>query len=514
MRKSDQTSLSVCFLLLVIFAGRTAMAAGTIYEVRLTTVEEVRARTLVEVKDWLARDMKQLVRETGAFLDRCGDQMPILVRSRQRAFIALVWAGDQRTREEAVKFLGPQVKKENAAATRLDVSFPLWEHGSTPARTTLLIRALDMHAPEATAAIRRRILKAQVPEPSKVRIRPRKTVAEMTLAEIKKIAQADDARPREQRSAMRRWLTLGDESAERKLLAIMRNEKLAVSTRCTAASAIAACCRSKGRGGLRRRWHPSQKAALDWLANACVSNVGLGGRPALALLDAGSQAEAEFFRLIDKHDGKELPYPFKYAIAECPDDVFFRHLDRFLILKNEPARSQAHLRIQNTVLPKQVLARLIDHIESQRLDTEGLSRAVALSLANHPPSERGARSLAGTWIDGMLRRRDHELWDYLFRAFLECGLGTPECAAGAARRCLLEEPTAPLACDVLAEAGEPADVLNIWHRIHKNAYRNRKLNPPIKEVELLSQGWLAIIRLTTPSAEQAPRKQEQKGRNN
>jgi hypothetical protein len=204
-----------------------------------------------------------------------------------------------------------------------------------------------------------------------------------------------------------------------------------------------------------------------------------------------------------------LPYPFKYAIAESPDDMFFRHLDRFLGLKNDPARIQAHLRIGATLLPKQVLARLVDRIENHEFDTEALAAAVSRSLAFHPPSERDTRSLAGTWVNRMLRRHDHKLWDHLFQAFLECRLGSPECAATAARHCLGDQDTAPLACDVLGEVGNVADVPTIWQRIHKKSCRNGKLNPPIQEVELLSKGWLAIVRLTTPPPDRASFNQEQ-----
>lgn len=456
---------------------------------------EIRTWAIAEIKDWFARDLAQLVKETGAEVDRCGNQVPILIGSKQSAFIALVWSGDKAACADAVRILSAP---QEAGRDRI-LYFPIHEEcGRTTENTTLLLAALEPHQPETVRKIRAGILAASVRKPRHVRILPRKSVDEMTPDEIKKIAQSDTADPQEREPAMRRWLRSGDADAEKQLLAIMRDEKAGIHFRCNAAAALAACCRTVD--ARKRELHAAEKEALEWLIRACGDNVGLGGIPALSLLAAGPEGEKAFLNLLAKEDGEKLPYPFPYAIAECPRDTFFRLLDRFLVLKNHKAQCQSLSRIGGTPLPAPVLARLIDYIETRRGDPDALAAEVIRSLTAYPPADTEARNLAGTWVDHMLSRDNPKLWAGLARAIIDSGLGTRECAVAAARRHLTDADlrAASSACRVLGVAGKPDDVPRIWARMHVGIVKDGKLAPHIESVGLLADGWLAVIRLTNP----------------
>jgi hypothetical protein len=150
-------------------------------------------------------------------------------------------------------------------------------------------------------------------------------------------------------------------------------------------------------------------------------------------------------------------------------------------------------------LPKDVVVRLADYVARQRYDHRAVAVALAQSLSRHPPSDAAARQSAGIWVDEMLDHPDRDLRIALAGAFLESGLGRGERAATAARAWLREPALVAVACDVLAETGRPQDTLLIWRHTHDSAIRGGKLEPRITQVEALSKGWLAIVRLAAPS---------------
>lgn len=471
------------------------------------SLSEIRAKTLKDARAWLEADYDRQIRETHAFLDVCSGDGQALTGSKRLAFVTLAWSGDEEICAMAITLLATPDNEAIDRAKEREVGkwlrrshgFPLWERRGTPAATQLLLRGLDIHAPQRAAEIRQRILDAQVPPaaaPSLI-VRRRKSVDDMTREELIDLAQSAGARSREREAAMRRWLGLDDEEAAAKLLAMLEDENHHVGVQATAAAALASEWTSWGDAARRRRLRSAQAAGIEWLATACTRNLGLGSRPALALLTSGGPAEAKFFELLDRLDGKTLPYPFRYAIAECPSELFFQHVDRFVALENHEARSEALLRIQQSELSKEVLARLLDRLEQGGVEAEPLSQAIAESLVQHPPSDPAARSLAGLWVDLMLKRRDHDLWRQLFHACMTNGLGSRRSAVDAARYCLADNNlAAPTACHVLGEAGEAKDAAAIWKQLQQRAYKDGEPKPSIREVGLLSAGWLAITRLT------------------
>ena len=474
------------------------------------TIEKMRAAAINEMIEWQGKSIAELVRETGAEVDRCGSQMPIIYRNRRSVLIALAWAGNEEALAESIRIAGLTVDQARAAGKNRDESFQIWDSDGVPPHTRLLLTALDMHKPDAANKLRKIILESQAPPESTIVMGP-KALSEMTPQEIEHIAQNTDEQPDIRQAAMRLWLAHAQKQAQDKLLKVMNDERLTtnqsllsgleksriqtldINMRCDAAAALVAWSHAS-----EGPQNPIQRKALEWLLHACTSGIGLGGRPATAILDAGCYAE-EYFKFMQDHDGKNLPYPFRYAIRECREDIFFRHIERFLAISNESARHDVHVRIANTALSKDNLAVLAHIATKERSDAQAIAGAIAQSLARNPSPGREARTIASTWIDLTLSKGDSALWNDLSRCFLECGLGSRDSFRRAARSLLDNPSTAARACDVLAEAGDHEDAAAIWRRIHRDTCRNGRISPSIQEVELLSQGWLAVVRLCSPS---------------
>src|SRR5262249_54522771 len=127
-----------------------------------------------------------------------------------------------------------------------------------------------------------------------------------------------------------------------------------VSHRCDAARALAVAGDRRG---------------LDWLKEACLANIGLGGRPGAALLEAGDAGAAVYFPLVREHEakppGEELPYALAHA-SGCGRAALFKHLPRLLALKDPRARYEVRAAIGRQTLAAEELAFLIEHLRKHK----------------------------------------------------------------------------------------------------------------------------------------------------
>lgn len=243
-----------------------------------------------------------------------------------QARIALAFSGDRDAAAELVQQFDLDQADDDAWARAHSER----DHGVYPswAPTVRLVpAALETSRPELAQKMRQRIIRLW-----QVEARPTfpdhdpALLDKCSLTELRTIAESD--RPLRQ-EAMRRWARLDPKGATPWLVERINDPREEVNRRFDAAFALAQIGDRRG---------------VDWLKDACVNNVGLGGSPGAALLESGAAGAAAFFQLVEGHDRRQPDKALPYALAEgagcCSTETLFKHLSRLLQLKDEKARYQ------------------------------------------------------------------------------------------------------------------------------------------------------------------------------
>jgi hypothetical protein len=396
-------------------------------------------------------------------------------------FFLLVSAGDKDAIARAIKVYDLDNADDKAWAEKVPSRF-------APDTVRDLARALDAHRPDLAARVRERLLLARRLEPDEPpRLFPRDEVERLTLPELKKEAKEAEGGGERRWAAVVRWARLEPKEATHWLAERVNDKAEDINVRFYAAHALALL--GDGRG-------------LDWLKDAALANVGLGGSPGAALLDAGERGEEIYFRLIAEHEkahpDKELPYGLGDAGEWCPQGPLFRNLERLLSVKGESAAFKFRDALGRRALPARPLSVVIEHLKKKKYDDIYLVGGVRRSLIDHGPADADARRLAGIWVDEMLRSADAKQWDLGAELFVRARLGTPAVAAAAARRRLGKHEDPRWDCRVLGEAGKTEDAVPIWEAAH----RPRK-EKPLSWYADRADAWAAVIRLTNHLPEPA-----------
>jgi hypothetical protein len=399
-----------------------------------------------------------------------------------QARIALAFAGDRDAEAELVKQFDLDQADDEAWARAHSER----DHGVYPSWTPtlrLVSAALETSRPDLAQKMRRRMIRLW-----QVEARPTfpdydtALLDKCTLTELKMIA---DRVPPLAHEALRRWARLDPKGATPWLVERINDPHQEVDRRFAAAFALAQIGDRRG---------------VDWLKDACVNNIGLGGSPGAALLEAGDAGAAAFFQLVEEHDQRQPDQALPYALAEgvgCfSTETLFKHLPRLLKLKDE----KAHYRVRNAVggarLSADQLAFLIDYLRKGNYQDETLCDALRTSLSSQGVADEYARQAAGLWVDELHQSTEQRVWQLGAWIYLATRLGTRELAAAGARRHLKQ--SSPLAAQILAETGRPEDAVLLWEATHPAGERKQG-----NWYEEPAAGWLSIVRLTSPAA--APR---------
>jgi hypothetical protein len=393
---------------------------------------------------------------------------------QDEAVRALAYAGN----EDALARLVREFDLENpddAAWVKAHVERDALYRPSWSAEILAVVQALEPHRPELARKTRERFLLLWRLEPErKAAPSPDEALARLSLAELEEKARNDELAA----EAMVRWARLDPERALPWLLERMNNQARDPDPRFRAARAAALV---------------GDRKALAYLGDLCLANVGLGGSPGAALLEAGDPGVALFFRLVQEHEKQHPDKPLPYALADapgcCPSAALFRVLPRLLDLNDEKAWYEVRATLDYRALPPRELAYLIERLRKGEYKDDRLADAVVNSLCGNPTADRDARQVADLWADELQRSAESRRWERGTRLFLRARLGTSEVAADGARRHLKESPRE--ACQILAAVGRTEDVALIWEATHPAPAK-----PPADWYEAPSAGWLAILRLT------------------
>ena len=399
-----------------------------------------------------------------------------------QARIALAFAGDRDAAAELVKqFDLDQADDEawaRAHSERDRGVYPSW------APTLRLVSAaLETSHPELAQKMRQRMIRLW-----QVEARPTfpdsdaALLDKCTLTELKTIA--DSERPLH-REALRRWARLHPKGATPWLVERIYDPHQEVNRRFDAAFALA---------------QVGDRRGVDWLKDACVNNIGLGGRPGAALLESGDAGAAAFFQLVDEHYQRQPDKALPYALAEgagCfSTETLFKHLSRLLKLKDEKARHHVRSAVGRARLSADQLAFLIDYLRKGKYQDETLCDSLRISLSSKGIADDYARQAAGLWVDELHQSTEQRVWQLGARIHLATRLGTRELAAAGARRHMKQ--SVPLAAQILAETGRSEDAVPLWEATHPAGDKKQG-----NWYEGPAAGWLPIVRLTSPAA--APR---------
>jgi hypothetical protein len=385
-------------------------------------------------------------------------------QSRETALVALAWAGDTRALETIAKKLEPFFRDPGQE----DQRNRLWVEGfqffaDDPDRRPdnpgfqWLMGALEFRRPDLARRLRQEVLLARkndAPRPHPV---------------------THDRREREQAAEEMRATPA---ETEPRLLGVLKDGKDPIGRQCAAAYGLATAGKAEG---------------LAWLGEACLGNVGLGGEPALNLIESGEPGERLYLKLLQDHDGHDLPSVFAYSIEDCRDDLFWKHVERFVFLQDLTAQSAALRRIQSKPIPEVQFDRLVAIVDRSFGRSTNLVTAVVGSLSWFGASTPSLRSTASAWLDDLIVRDGPRFRAVIAEAFLKKRLGNPGAVAKAAREQLHGPINSPQPFDVLAEAGTVRDVAAIWR-----ALQGVGDDPAYV---LRSRGWLAICRLTATTAD-------------
>jgi hypothetical protein len=396
-----------------------------------------------------------------------------------QARIALAFAGDRDAEAELVKQFDLDQADDEAWARAHSER----EHGVYPSWTPtvrLVNAALETGRPELAQKMRQRMIRLW-----QVEARPTfpdydaALLDKCTLTELKTIA--DRGRPLSH-EALRRWARLDPKGATPWLVERINDPPQEVNRRFDAAFALAQIGDRRG---------------VDWLKDACVNNVGLGGSPGAALLESGDAGAAAFFQLVDEHEQRQPDEALPYALAEgagcCSTETLFKYLSRLLKLKDEKAHYRVRSAVGEARLSADQLAFLIDYLRIGKYQDEILCDALRISLSSKGIADDYARQAAGLWVDELHQSTEQRVWQLGARIYLATCLGTRELAAAGARRHMKQ--SLPLAAQILAETGRSEDAVLIWEATHP-AGDGKQGN----WYEEPAAGWLSIVRLTSPAA--------------
>jgi hypothetical protein len=398
---------------------------------------------------------------------------------QMQARIALAFAGDRDAEAELVKqFDLDQADDEawaRAHSERDRGVYPSW----TPT-VRLVSAALETSRPELAQKMRQRMIRLW-----QVEARPTfpdydtALLDKCTLTELKTIA---DNVPPLGPEALRRWARLDPKGATPWLVERINDPQQEVERRFAAAFALAQIGDRRG---------------VDWLKDACVNNIGLGGRPGAALLESGDAGAAAFFQLVEEHDQRQPDQALPHALADgagCfSTETLFKHLPRLLKLKDEKAHYRVRSAVGEARLFADQLAFLIDYLRKGKYQDEILCDALRTSLSSKGVADAYARQAAGLWVDELHQSTEQRVWQLGARIHLATRLGTRELATAGARRHLKQ--SCPLAAQILAETGRPEDAVLLWEATHPAGDRKQD-----NWYEESAAGWLSIVRLTSPAA--------------
>jgi PBS lyase HEAT-like repeat len=399
--------------------------------------------------------------------------------AQTQARIALAFAGDRDAVAELVKqFDLDQADGEAWARTHSER-----DHGVYPSWTPtlrLVSAALETSRPELAQKMRQRMIRLW-----QVEARPTfpnydaALLDKCTLTELKTIGDSDHPLSHE---ALRRWARLDPKGATPSLVERINDPQQEVNRRFYAAFALAQIGDRRG---------------VDWLKDACVNNIGLGGRPGAALLESGAAGAAAFFQLVDEHQqrqpDKALPYALAEGAAYFSTETLFKHLPRLLKLKDEKARYQVRSAVGRARLSADQLAFLIDYLRKGNYQDETLCDSLQISLSSNGLADDYARQAAGLWVDELHQSTEQRVWQLGARIHLATRLGTRELAAAGARRHMKQ--SLPLTAQILAETGRSEDAALLWEATHSAGDKKQG-----NWYEGPAPGWLSIVRLTSPAA--------------
>ena len=399
-----------------------------------------------------------------------------------QARIALAFAGDRDAAAELVKqFDLDQADEEAWARAHSERHYGVYPSWAPTLR--LVSAALETSRPELAQKMRQRMIRLW-----QVELRPTfpdydaTLLDKCTLTELKTIAES--ARPL-RHEALRRWARLDPKGATPWLVERINDPQQEVDRRFDAAFALAQLGDRRG---------------VDWLKDACVNNIGLGGSPGAALLESGAAGAAAFFQLVDEHDQRQPDQALPYALAEgagcCSTETLFKHLPRLLKLKDEKAHQRVRSAVAGARLLADQLAFLIDYLRTGKYQDETLCDSLRTALSSKGIADEYARQAAGLWVDELHQSAEQRVWQLGARIHLATRLGTRELAAAGARRHM--KRSCPLAAQILAETGHSEDAVLLWQATHPAGAMKRG-----NWYEEPAAGWLAIVRLTSPAA--APR---------
>jgi hypothetical protein len=399
--------------------------------------------------------------------------------AQTQARLALAFAGDRDAEVELVKQFDLDQADDEAWARAHSER----DHGVYPSWTPtvrLVNAALETGRPELAQKMRQRMIRLWQVEPRPTFPDHDATLLDKcALTELKTIADSDLPLRRE---ALRRLARLDPKAATPWLVERVNDPQQEVNQRFDAAFALAQIGDRRG---------------VDWLKDACVNNIGLGGSPGAALLESGAAGAAAFFRLVDEHYQRQPDEALPYALAEgagCfSTETLFKYLPRLLKLKDEKARHRVRSAVGEARLSADQLAFLIDYLRKGKYQDETLCDSLRTSLSSKGIADDCARQAAGLWVDELHQSAEQRVWQLGARIHLATRLGTRELAAAGARRHMKQSP--PLAAQILAETGRPEDAVLLWEATHPAGDKKQG-----NWYEGPAAGWLSIVRVTSPVA--------------
>jgi hypothetical protein len=467
--------------ILILVLGLAAIMEGSAGEPDKPTAPpktpgECRRLVLQEIAEF--RQLKgPLIRGGDEHIGRAA--IGIFHEAQMQARIALAFTGDRDAEAELVKrFDLDQLEDEAWARNHSQRDrgvYPSW----TPT-IRLVNAALETSRPALAQKMRLRMIRLWQIE-ARVTFSAYDTAPldKCTLTELKTIADSD--RPL-RREAVRRLARLDPKGATPWLVERINDPRQEVNRRFDAAFALAQIGDTRG---------------VDWLKDACVNNIGLGGSPGAALLESGAAGAAAFFQLVAEHQQRQPDQALPYALAEGAScfstETLFKHLSWLLKLKDEKARHQVRRAVGEARLSADQLAFLIDDLREGKYQDEALCDSVRISLSSKGIADEYVRQAAGLWVDELHQSTEQRVWQLGARLHLATLLGTRELAAAGARRHM--KKSLALAARILAETGRSEDAVPLWKATHPASDKKQG-----NWYEAPAAGWLSIVRLTCPAA--------------
>ena len=467
---------ALCSGLLVCLSELNLLGAAGDKTLPPRTPQECRRETLTELRRFRDQERPEPARIADEHIDRAiiGNFREL----KERVFFLLISAGDAQSLETAIRTYDLENRDDEAWHKKhiTGASQPL-------PKLSELAAALQTQRPDLAKRIRERILLAKrLEREHQVRILERTPVAELSLEELNKEAMQPEGWGARRHESIVRWAQLEPKESTPWLLKQFEAKEVDINIQFTAAKALALLGHEQG---------------FNFLQQAALGNLGLGGAPGAALLDAGERGERIYFRLVQeceqKRPGEALPYGLGTP-SSCSENALFRNLDRLLQIKAPNASTAVRFAIEGHELPSPQLSIVIEYLRRNGYDDSYLCSAVQRSLIEKPPKDFEARLLARIWVDQLLGSNLERQWAMGLNIFIEGHLGTREIAATAARRHLSDGDVTRLACRILGEAGKAEDSVIIWQATHR-PLEEKKFNSH-NWYAGPSDGWNSIMRLT------------------